>query len=299
VTDRIEAMRCFVTVCDDGGFSAAARRLGLSASKVTRSVSDLERLLGARLLQRNTRAVRPTEVGETYLRLARGVLERLVEAECAVVQEAGILTGRVVVAVPPMFGRMHAAPVVAAFMRQYPRVQVELRLSSRQVRLIPEGVDCAIRIGHLSNSSLIACSLGQTRQVLAASPDYLACRGQPATLDALNGHSLLSFEGVAHRKSWVFVDKQGATLTKAVDPVFFSDDPDVAITIAAAGGGIVSALHYQIASQLEAGVLCPVLETLMPPPVPIHVLLPENRLVPPSVRALVDLFVSSRAVWSS
>ena len=296
--DRLDAMRCFAAVCEEGSFSAAGRRLDLSASAVTRAVSALERMLGSRLLQRSTRSIRLTEAGETYLPLALDILGRLSAAERIVADGAATISGRLVVAAPLLFGRLHAARVLAAFMARHPAVRADLLLSNRHVRVIPEGVDVAIRIGHLPDSALLARSLGHTRIILAASAGYLVASGCPNTPDQLDGHRLLAFAGVARRRLWWFDHGKGGVRSRPVDPVFFSDNGEAAIAVAEAGGGIVSALSYQIAAQLASGALLPVLEAFMPAPVPIQAIIPAGRLVPAAVRALLDLLLAERSSWS-
>jgi DNA-binding transcriptional LysR family regulator len=296
ITDRFDAMHAFVAVSDGGGFSAAARRLSLSPSAVTRLVAALERSLGVQLLHRSTRSVRLTRAGEAYLPLARQTLEQVAAAERAAKAEDAALSGTLRLAAPLLFGRLHAGHLLARFMAAQPDVRVELSLSNDFARLIEEGVDVAIRIGQLPDSGLLTRSLGHTRPVLAASPAYLAERGTPRHPAELAGHRLIGFEGVSPRRAWRFTEN-GSPVTTTVDPVFYSDNGEPAIALAVAGGGIVSALHYQVAHYLRAGELVEVLAEFAPPPLPIQAVLPGARFVSPAVRAVLDLFVQERASW--
>ena len=175
--DRIEAMTAFVAVADLQGFAPAARKLGLSPSGVTRLVAALEDRLGARLLQRTTRSVTLTDVGARYLERARRILADVEEAEISAQAERMAPSGRLVVSAPIGFGRLHVSPVMSAYLQRYPDVSGELRLSDRMINLVEDGVDLAVRIGHLPDSSLVARNVGDMRRIVVASMDYLAARG--------------------------------------------------------------------------------------------------------------------------
>jgi DNA-binding transcriptional LysR family regulator len=183
--DRIDAMQAFVTVADLRGFAPAARKLGLSPSGVTRLIAALEDRLGARLLQRTTRSVTLTDVGARYLERARRILGDVEEAESAVEGEQTRPGGRLVVSAPVGFGRLHVSPVMSAYLMRYPEVSGELRLSDRIVNLVEDGVDLAVRIGHLADSSLVARHVGEMRRIVVASSDYLRARGEPMTPAAI------------------------------------------------------------------------------------------------------------------
>src|SRR3954464_4809785 len=171
--DRIDAMTAFVAVADLQGFAAAARKLGLSASAITRLVASLEERLGARLLQRTTRSVMLTDVGARYLERARRILADVDEAENAAEGERIRPGGRLVVSAPVGFGRLHVSPVMTAYLMRYSEVSGELRLSDQMVNLVEDGVDLAIRIGHLPDSSLVARQVGELRRAAGASSGFL------------------------------------------------------------------------------------------------------------------------------
>src|SRR5438045_9636567 len=177
--DRIDAMQAFVAVADLQGFAPAARKLGLSPSGVTRLIAALEDRLGARLLQRTTRRVALTDVGARYLERIRRILADVEEAEGSVQAERIRPSGRLVVSAPIGFGRLHVSPVMSAYLTRYPEVSGELRLSDRIINLVEDGVDIAIRIGHLADSSLVARHVGEMRRIAVDSSRYLKKHGEP------------------------------------------------------------------------------------------------------------------------
>src|ERR1700678_2681864 len=179
--DRLDAMQAFVTVANLKGFAPAARKLGLSPSGVTRLIAGLEDRVGARLLQRTTRSVTLTDAGARYLERIRRILADVEEAEGAVEGERTRPSGRLVVSAPIGFGRLHVSPVMSAYLKRYSEGSGELRLSDRMVNLVEDGVDLAVRIGHLADSRLVARQVGEMRRIVAASSAYLKARGEPKT----------------------------------------------------------------------------------------------------------------------
>src|SRR5882757_3871330 len=191
--DRIDAMQAFVAVADLQGFAPAARKLGLSPSAVTRLIAALEERLGARLLQRTTRQVTLTDAGSRYLERARRILADVEEAENSVEAERTRPEGQLVISAPFGFGRLHVAPVVSAYLKRYPEVSIDLRLSDRRINLVEDGVDLAVRIGHLPDSTLVARHVGQMRRVVVASAGYLKRRGEPKRPADLASHDTIQF----------------------------------------------------------------------------------------------------------
>src|SRR6201989_963675 len=191
--DRIEAMAAFIAVADLQGFAPAARKLGLSPSGVTRLIAALEDRLGARLLQRTTRSVTLTDVGARYLERARRILADVEEAEISAQAERTAPRGRLVVSAPSGFGRLHVSPVMSAYLKRYPDVSGELRLSDRMINLVEDGVDLAVRIGHLPDSSLVARHVGEMRRMVMASEAYLKRRGEPKTPQDVSSHDTIQF----------------------------------------------------------------------------------------------------------
>lgn len=284
-------MRAFVSVADLEGFAPAARKLGLSASAVTRLIASLENHLGARLLQRTTRSVTLTDVGARYLERVRRILGDLEEAESSVQAERSKPSGRLIVSAPLMFGRLHVGPVMSAYLKQYPDVSAELRLSDRTVSLVDEGIDLAVRIGHLADSSVIARAVGDMRRVVVASPRYLKAHGTPQKLSDLADHEVIQFSGSSALVEWRFVE-DGREIRVPNTSRFATNSTDAAVLHAEQGGGLISVLAYQVAESLKAGRLKIVLAKYELPPMPIHLVYPTSRLLSAKVRAFIDLVVA-------
>jgi DNA-binding transcriptional LysR family regulator len=293
--DRIDAMQAFVAVADLQGFAPAARKLGLSASNVTRLIAALEQRLGARLLQRTTRQVALTDAGARYLERARRILADVEEAEGSARDERTRPGGRLVISAPIGFGRLHVSAVVTAYLKRYPEVSVDLRLSDRMINLVEEGTDLAIRIGHLADSTLVARHVGEMRRIVVASADYLARRGEPKTPAALASHDTIQFGAMTAAPDWRFVD-HGREVRIATAPRFSTNSADAAIQYAEAGGGLTRVLAYQAAEALKARRLRIVLAAFEQPALPIHIVYPTSRLLSAKVRTFVDL-VTEIADW--
>jgi DNA-binding transcriptional LysR family regulator len=290
--DRIDAMQAFVTVAELHGFAPAARRLKLSPSAVTRLVAALEAHLGVRLLQRTTRSMALTDAGQRYLERARRILADLAEAELAAESERLQPAGQLVVSAPVGFGRLHVAPVVSAYLNRYPEVTAELRLEDRLVNLVEDGIDCAVRIGHLGDSSLVARQVGSMRRIVVGAPAYFKAQGEPRAPEALAKHQAIQFGSAA---DWRFV-KDGRELRIAVSPRLVTNNADTAIQYAEAGGGVTRVLAYQAAAALRDGRLKRVLAKYELPPLPIHIVFPSSRLLSAKVRTFIDL-VTSTCDW--
>jgi DNA-binding transcriptional LysR family regulator len=293
--DRIDAMQAFVTVADLKGFAPAARKLGMSPSGVTRLIAALEERLGARLLQRTTRQVALTDAGARYLERARRILSDVEEAESAAEGERTRPGGRLVVSAPNGFGRLHVSPVVSAYLQRYPEVSADLRLSDRMINLVEEGVDLAVRIGHLPDSTLVARHVGEMQRIVVASPDYLKRRGEPRTPEAIAEHDTIHFGAMTAEPEWRFVaDDREVSVSRT--PRFTSNSADAAIQYAESGGGLTRVLAYQAAASLKAGRLRMVLDAYAPPALPIHVVYPTSRLLSAKVRTFIDLVIET-AHW--
>jgi DNA-binding transcriptional LysR family regulator len=285
--DRIDAMQAFVAVADLEGFAPAARKLGLSPSGVTRLVSALEERLGARLLQRTTRSVALTDAGARFLERAWRILADIEEAEAAAEGERLLPRGRLVVSAPVGFGRLHVSPVVSEYLKRYPEVSAELRLSDLNINLVDEGVDLAVRIGHLPDSSLVARHVGQMRRIVVASPGYLDKLGEPQTPEAITTHQTIQF-----LSGWRFVE-DGREIRITATPRLITNSADAAVRYAAEGGGLTQVLAYQAADQIGAGRLKVVLKKFEQPPLPIHVVYPTSRLLSAKVRTFIDLVIET------
>jgi DNA-binding transcriptional LysR family regulator len=288
--DRIDAMQAFVAVADLKGFAPAARKLGLSPSGVTRLIAALEDRLGARLLQRTTRSVTLTDVGARYLERVRRILSDVEEAEGSAEGERTRPSGRLVVSAPVGFGRLHVSPVMSSYLTRYPEVSGELRLSDQMINLVEDGVDLAVRIGHLADSSLVARHVGEMRRIVVASSGYLKQRGEPDTPAAIAAHQTIQFGALSTAPDWRFVE-DGREIRVTCTPRFTTNSADAAIQYAEQGGGLTRLLAYQAADAIKGGRLQIVLAQFEPPALPIHIVYPTSRLLSAKVRSFIDLVV--------
>jgi DNA-binding transcriptional LysR family regulator len=289
--DRLDAMQAFVAVADLQGFAPAARKLGLSPSGVTRSIAALEEHLGARLLQRTTRSVTLTDIGTRYLERVRRILADVEEAERSTEGERTRPSGRLVVSAPIGFGRLHVSPLMSKYLARYGEVTAELRLSDRMINLVEDGVDLAVRIGHLPDSTLVARHVGEMRRIVVASHAYLKRRGEPKTPKAVASHDTIQF-GAA--PDWRFVE-DGREIRVVPIPRFATNSSDAAIQYAEQGGGLTRVMAYQAAEALKRGRLKIVLAKFEQPPLPIHIVYPTSRLLSAKVRAVIDLVTETDA----
>lgn len=285
--DRLHEIEVFVAVADAGNFAKAGTRLRLSPPAVTRAVSALEDRLGARVFNRTTRSVTITDVGQRFLESARRVLSDLDTAQKEAVGETAMPQGHLIITASVTFGRSALPPVVCGFLSQQPRVTASVLLLDRVVNLVEEGIDVAVRIGHLPDSSLIAKRIGAVRRVLVASPDYLAKRGTPSSPTDLRLHSVIAFTGLMPNREWRFLNGQKPG-SVSITPTFEINDAVAAIRAAEEGHGVTIALSYMVSDQVRDGKLVPILEAFALPAQPVHLVYPHARLVAPKVRAFVD-----------
>lgn len=282
-------MRSFVAVADKGGFASAARSLRLSPPAVTRDVAALEGRFGCKLLHRTTRQVGLTEAGHRYLADARRILAEIADAEASVVGSLGDLRGPIAVTAPAIFGRLHVGPAVADFARRHADIVFTTLFLDRVVDLIEEGVDVAVRIAHLPDSSAIAVRVGAVRHVLCAAPTLLGAHGEPRTPRDLEGMEAVDLLG--SRLPWSFrVDGH----TRSVQPRtrLVANSVEMAVEAAAAGCGVVRLLSYQAADAIAAGRLMPILQSFEPEPVPVHVMHLQGRVSPRRTRMFIDHLVN-------
>jgi DNA-binding transcriptional LysR family regulator len=294
--NRLDAMTAFVVVSELRSFSSAARRLGVSAAAVTRLIAALEEHLGILLLHRTTRTVTLTDAGARYLGRAQHILADLKEAEDAARAERSTPSGRLVIAAPSLFGRREVAPLMHAFLEKYSNVVGELLLADRLVNLIEEGVDAAVRIGVLLDSSLQVRRLGETRRVVVGAPSYFAKKKKPRTPQALSSHTMIQFTSLSPTPEWRFFN-DGEEARISFVPTFVTNSADAAIGHAERGGGLVMVPAYQVVDAVKEGRLSIVLSKYEPPALPIQVVYPSTRLLSANVRAFIDLAVSTRN-WS-
>jgi DNA-binding transcriptional LysR family regulator len=290
--DRLETMRVFVAIVDEGSLAAAARRLRRSPVSVTRALASLESHVGATLISRSTRAMRLTAAGERYLSAVRNVMAELARAEESVGSEQAELRGMLSVTAPATFGRLHVRPTLDGFLDMHPEVSLRLLLLDRVVNLVDEGFDAAIRIGHLPDSSLTAIRLGQVRRLLCASPDYLK-RHPPLRRPAdLAQHACIVFSQSGAEEDWRFPDPAGRRLKVVRQKARLNlNDALGAVASAAAGHGVTRVVSYQAEAELRSGGLVRVLREFEPAPVPVHLVSVARRPVTARLRSLIDFAV--------
>jgi DNA-binding transcriptional LysR family regulator len=285
--DRLHEIEVFIAVADAGSFAKAGARLRLSPPAVTRAISALEERLGARVFNRTTRSLTITDVGQRFLDSARRVLSDLEEAEKAAVGEGAAPQGHLTITASVTFGRSALAPVVCEFLDGHPRVSASVLLLDRVVNLVEEGIDVAVRIGPLPDSSLIVRQVGSVHRVLVASPDYLDRRGVPETPADLRQHSIISFTGLTPNGEWRF-NSDRANNSVTLDPTFEINDALAAIHAAENGHGITIALSYMVHDRIRDGKLVTILDTFTAPPRPVHLVHLQSRLIAPKIRAFID-----------
>jgi DNA-binding transcriptional LysR family regulator len=285
--DRLHEIEVFIAAADAGSFAKAAARLRLSPPAVTRAISALEHRLGARVFNRTTRSLTITDVGQRFLESTRRVLTDLGNAEKEAVGEAGSPQGHLTVTASVTIGRLALTPIVCNFLSQHPHISVSVLLLDRIANLVEEGIDLAVRIGPMPDSSLVARRIGTIRRVLVASPGYLARRGTPRSPADLRAHSMIAFTGLMPNREWRFLDGRVGKSVSFV-PRLEINDAVAAIAAAEMGDGITIALSYMIASHVREGRLVTVLDEVTPPPVPVHLVYPQNRLIASKLRAFVD-----------
>lgn len=282
--DRLLTLEMFVAVAAEGGFAAAARKLGSSPPAVTRGIAALEARLGTVLFHRSTRAVALTDAGEIFLDKAQRILVDLAGAERELRGAEAEPGGQLYLTAPVMFGRLHVLPVVGDLLAQHAALTVRMMLIDRNVRIIEEGIDVAVRIGALVDSALKAVRIGTVRQMLVASPAYLARHGAPECIADLNGHNLIGSMGPRASGDWQFADgrmRVDAQRRLTINTV------DGALAAAEAGMGVANLLSYQVAEAVGAGRLISLLPDDQPPPLSVNLLFEPSRASLPSVRAFV------------
>ena len=292
--DRLQAMTSFVAVVDCGGFARAARQLSLSPPVVTRAVAELEERLGLQLLTRTTRVVRVTDAGARFADDCRRILAEIDEAETAATGTHLAPRGTLTLTAPVLFGQLHVTPILVDYLQRFPEVDAQCLFLDRIVNVVEEGIDVAVRIGELPDSSLKAARVGRVRRVLVAAPAYLQARGAPAQPEALQDHCIVSASAVgkAATAEWRF-NVAGKPVLQRLQPRMCTTSNDSAIAAAVAGLGITRLLSYQVAEQLKAGALQIVLEAFEPAPLPVHVVHHEGRRATQKVRSFVDLAVDA------
>lgn len=288
--DKLREMEIFVAVVDQGGFTGASNKLGLSTAAVSRAINSLEAGIGVQLLARTTRTVRATDAGMAYLDACRKVLDVITDAEANIAADQLNPVGTLTISAPVLFGQRYVAPLVNAFVLRYQDVDVNAVYVDRPTRLLEEGVDIAIRIGHLGDSSIFAVPLGFVRRRAYGAPAYLAARGEPVRPKDLLDHDCVSCTGVSLPLEWVFSER-GARVPVRLRPRMIVDLIPAAVLAAVDGVGITQLLSYQAAPEVRDGSLRPVLSAFEPEPIPVSLLHVERRGASGKIRAFVE-FVS-------
>jgi DNA-binding transcriptional LysR family regulator len=288
--DRLDAMRVFVTALGQGSLAGAGRSLGRSPAAVTRAIAFLESHVGARLLDRTTRSMRLTEAGEHYASVCQRVLTDLQEADLAAAGTRAAPRGVLTITAPVMFGTRILRPIVGAFLRSHPAVQIRYLLLDRVVNMIDEGVDVAIRIAPLPDSGLIAMPIGEVRRVLCAAPEYLAGRPPVTTPGDLAAHDCIAVAQLAPNEIWSFPPPPGGRIARTVrvSPRLMVNADEAAVNAAVAGEGIVRIMSYKVDREVRDGRLVVLLSDDELPRLPVHLVVPEGRLAVAKVRAFVD-----------
>lgn len=286
--DQFKQISAFVEAATRGSLSAAARAEGVTPAIVGRRLDALEERLGVRLLTRTTRRLTLTFEGQAFLEDCQRLLNDLANAEASVSLGGVKASGHLKVSAPAGFGRIHVAPHVAEFLDANPEVTVSLDLSDRLVDLVNEGIDCAVRIGELADSSLVSVRLGDMRRMVVASPAYVRERGAPASLDDLGRHECFS---LGQQRGWTFrnPEQPDTTVTIKVAGRLECNDGAVLREWALAGRGLAWRSLWEVGEDLRAGRLVSVLDEFAAPPLGIYAVFPQRRQLPLRVRLFIDL----------
>ena len=291
--DRIDAMRVFVAALDEGSLAAAGRQLGRSPAAVSRAIAFLEQQVGAALLHRTTRTIKLSEIGERYAAACRRVLVDLQEAEAVATGEQAAPRGTLTVTAPPIVGEEILRPIIDAYLDAFPAVSVNLMLLARSANLIEEGIDVALRIAELPDSSTVAIRIGKAvKPVIVAAPRYLAQHPRIDEPGDLAKHRIVACTDFG-RDAWVFSPAAGGSISRSVQfkPRLVVNSVRAALGAAVNGVGVTRLLTYHVAERVQDGSLRILLQDAAPPPRPVNLLTPQGRQSVPKVRAFLDFAV--------
>jgi len=284
------AIPVFVAVVENGGFSAAARKLGISKSAVSKRINHLEDHLGVRLLHRTTRKLSLTEAGERYLEHAAEALAAANQAEDAVTELQGEPQGQLRINAPMSFGRLHVAPLIPKFLKRYPKLQIDLVMDDRKVDLVAEGFDLSIRGGILPDSTLIARKLAPIHQVLCASPEYIERHGLPGTPEELTGHNCVLFSLSSDANKWTLIDADGSQ-SVLVSGSYQVNNSEALLEALRAGVGIGRLPTFVAGPDLKTGRLVKLFESWRIPDFTMYAVFPEREYLPAKVRVFLDFAI--------
>lgn len=285
--DRLEAMSVIIAVTETGSFSAASRRLGTPVATVSRKVAELETRLKAEVFQRSSRRMTLTDAGRTYVEACRRIIEQVDDAERQVSGEYRSPKGDLVITTPWGLGHTHLLPIAVEFLNAYPEIGLRLLLTDRVVDPVEENIDVAVRIGSLSESSMIASRIGSIRLVVCASPAYLAKRGRPQTPEQLRDHDCIAINDATVSNAWKFRRGKRANLVP-IQSRLSVNTSEAAVLAAIAGAGLTRVLSYKMDSARRMGSLELVLEAFEPEPLPVHIVYTPRNPVPLKLRAFLN-----------
>ena len=292
--DRLDAMAVLLKVVDRGSFSAAGRELGLPLATVSRNVAELEARLGTKLLQRTTRSITLTDAGLLYVPAARRILDEVQETERQAAGEYRLPRGELLLTAPLLFGRLHVLPIVTEFLAAHPEINISIAFADRNLHLLNEHVDIAVRIGALPDSGQVAIRVGTMRTVVCASPQFLASHGTPTSPADLRSLPSVSFGFLSPASAWQFKLRGAPPVQEIhVSPRLTTSTAEAAVWAAIEGTGVTRVLHYQCADAVKKGELRIILREHEPDPVPVHLLHNEGRTPPLKTRSFLH-FATSR-----
>lgn len=286
--DRLEAMSILLQTVDKGSFTAAARSLNIPLPSVSRKLRELETQLGTQLLVRSTRKLSLTEAGAAYVTAARRILREVDDAERIASGEFAAPRGELVITAPVLFGQLHVLPIVTKFLAAYPDITVRLLLSDRNLHLIEDHIDMAVRIGTLPDSSMVATRIGLMPMVVCASPALLATFGTPERPEELAGLPCIGFDSLAARSTWTFRRVGGSgTVEMPIKPRLSVTTASAAVWAASQGIGATRLFLYQCADALRQGELRPILAGFQPDPAPVSLLHAARGALPLKMRVFL------------
>ncbi|MDO6513992.1 MULTISPECIES: LysR family transcriptional regulator [unclassified Neptuniibacter] len=285
--NKLKAMAIFVKIVESGSLNGAADKLSMSQSSVVRALAALENTLGVQLLYRTTRRLTLTEEGRDYCQRCRQILLEVEDAENALTQRQIKPSGKIRITAPMTFGRLHLAPIINDFLTTFPETEVELLLLDRVVDLIEEGMDIALRIGQLPDSTLIAKQIGHIRYKVCASPAYIQKAGIPSAPTELSDYQCIRLTGLKSHSEWAFKET-GKVHKISVSGPFKTNHIETALDACAQGLGYCQFLSYQVDQRIASGELTPVLESFEPDPVPVNLVYPHSRLLSSRSRYFIE-----------
>jgi DNA-binding transcriptional LysR family regulator len=291
--DRLAEIEALIAVIESGSFSAAGERMDLAKSVVSRRITRLEQRLGSRLLNRTTRRLSLTDAGRNFYQRAVQILADLDDAEQGVSTETTGLRGTIKVAAPLSFGLAHLSSALTDFLDQHPAIDVNLDLNDRNINLVEEGFDLAVRIGELQDSTLVARRLGTSRMVTCASRAYLERHGEPLHPNDLQEHSGLQYSNIAYLQHWQFETHEGKTIQAQPQIRIRANNGDALATAAIAGLGITTGPTFILGRSIKEGTLVTILDEYTRPSVGIYALYPPGRLIPRRIQVFSD-FLAER-----